>query len=312
MSKVALVIIYNHQFNQNIAVLESIYSQRFSNIYHLVPFYCGNLPNVIAVYESSFYFQGYIAQGFAKYYKKDYQHYLFIADDLLLNPCINEDNYTSFLNLGLKSCFIPGFISLHDCDENWARIPEAANWVMRQSGIEINSQLPSIEQALEKFANFNLQIKPLRFNQVWPLPRSIRGHYHTLRNDWAWWVKYIKNRLTISEYNLSFPLVGSYSDIFVASSDTIKMFCHYCGVFAASNLFVELALPTAMVLAGDDIIQEKDLQLSGKALWTKDDYQILQPYYRNLQMLISDFPENFLYLHPVKLSQWDTKLCQNQ
>jgi len=105
---VALIIIYNHQYNKNIEILEQIYKGRFSNIYHLVPFYNGEKPNVIPVYENSYYFQGYVAQGFKSYFRKDYAHYFFIADDLILNPIIDETNYTSYLNLNSNSCFLVG------------------------------------------------------------------------------------------------------------------------------------------------------------------------------------------------------------
>ena len=48
---VPLIIIYNHRFDQNIEKLNKIYGERFSKIYHLVPFYDGDLPNVIPVFE---------------------------------------------------------------------------------------------------------------------------------------------------------------------------------------------------------------------------------------------------------------------
>lgn len=85
-SRVALVLIYNHQYNENIEKLEAIYGPRFDQIYHLVPFYEGDRPNVIPVYEKSHYFQGYIAQAFSSFFSAHYDHYLFVADDLLLNP----------------------------------------------------------------------------------------------------------------------------------------------------------------------------------------------------------------------------------
>src|SRR4030042_4685799 len=103
MDKVALIIIYNHQYNKNIEILEKIYKDRFCNIYHLVPFYNGEKSNVIPVYENSHYFQGYIAQGFKIFYKKDYAHYIFIADDLILNPVINEKNYAIHFKLKKNS-----------------------------------------------------------------------------------------------------------------------------------------------------------------------------------------------------------------
>ena len=59
-----------------------------------------------------------------------------------------------------------------------------------------------------------------------------------------------------------------------------------------------------MVLSARKIITEKDLDLKGKALWTEDDYQILEKYKHNLNTLLEDFPKENLYLHPIKLSKW--------
>ncbi len=62
--------------------------------------------NIIPVYDDSWYFQGYVAQGFQHYYQEDAPHYIFIADDLMLNPLINENNYTEHFNLTENSGFI--------------------------------------------------------------------------------------------------------------------------------------------------------------------------------------------------------------
>src|SRR5438309_2566399 len=57
-SKAALIIVFNHRYDKNIPLLETLYEGRFSNIYYLVPFYDGEKENVIPVYENSFRFQG--------------------------------------------------------------------------------------------------------------------------------------------------------------------------------------------------------------------------------------------------------------
>ena len=54
MGSVALVVIYNHRYDGNISIVEDLYRERFREIFHLVPFYDGDRPNVIPVYESSF------------------------------------------------------------------------------------------------------------------------------------------------------------------------------------------------------------------------------------------------------------------
>jgi len=308
MNKVALIIIYNHQYNKNIDILEQIYKDRFSNIYHLVPFYNGEKQNVIPVYECSYYFQGYLSQGFKSYFKEDYTHYFFVADDLLLNPIINEINYSEHLKLNSNTCFIPGFITLHARSEWWMRVGDAFRWSIDFSGVEAKNQLPDYEKALKKFQQFDLTIKPLRFNQIWKTPSSMKDFCKIIFRDRRYFLYYLKNKFTKKGYSLSYPIVGSYSDIFVVSSESIKLFCHYCGVFAATKLFVEVALPTSLVLSAKEIVTENDLKLQGKALWTKEQHQELEKYENSLKQLLVKFPTNYLYLHPIKLSKWNTKI----
>ena len=308
MNKVALIIIYNHQYNKNIDVLENIYSKRFSNIYHLVPFYYGEKQNVIPVYECSYYFQGYISQGLKSFYDEAFKHYFFIADDLILNPIINENNYAEHLKLNLNTCFIPGFIPLHDNKKLWARLGDAYRWSINVSGVEAKNQLPDYEIALSKFKKFDLTLKPLRFNQIWKTPNSIKDFGRMILKDKYYFFRYLWSMFFIADYPLSYPMLGSYSDIFVVSSDAIKQFCHYCGVFAATKLFVEIALPTSMVFSANEIVQEKDIELQGKALWTKEQLRELEIFGSSLNQLFRAFPRTYLYLHPVKLSKWNTEL----
>jgi hypothetical protein len=309
MNKVALIIIYNHQYNKNIDILERIYKGRFSNVYHLVPFYNGEKQNVIPVYESSYYFQGYVAQGFKSYYKEEFTHYFFVADDLMLNPKINENNYSEHLQLSSTSCFLPGFISLHEAG-SWLRVGEAYRWNIKRIGIEANDKIPSYQDAIKKFKEYGLELKPLNFNQVNRIPNSLfeflrplisRDFFkHTLLI-----LRYLGSKIRKITYHLPYPIVGSYSDIFVVSADAIKLFCDYCGVFASTELFVEVGLPTSLVLSAKEIKTEKDLNLQGRALWTKKDYKELNKYNNSLECLFENFPMSYLYIHPIKLSKWN-------
>jgi len=277
MGKVAFIIIYNHQYNKNIDVLEQLYKDRFSNIYHLVPFYNGDKQNVIPVYENSHFFQGYIAQGFKSYFKESYTHYFFVADDLILNPIINEHNYFEELQLTSNTCFIPDFFTLHELDEWWSRVGDAYHWTIKFPKVEAQNQLPNYEEALQKFKQFGFTIKPLHFNQIWKLPTTFKKWVRPFASrrffkHCTLILRYFTSKLTQKTYPLSYPIIGSYSDIFVISADTIKQFCHYCGVFAATRLFVEVALPTSLVLSAKEIVTE-----------------------------------NYLYLHPIKLSKWSSE-----
>jgi hypothetical protein len=303
MNKVALIIIYNHQYNKNIEVLEEIYKERFSNIFHLIPFYNGEKENVIPVYENSFYFQGYVAQGFKSFFNKEFDHYFFVADDLVLNPIINERNYDEHLKLSNDACFLPELLAFHEIKDWWERTEEAFKYRIRVDGVEAENQILSYELAIKQFSHYGLQIQSLRFDQIYnKMERPKTLNYGQIIEYLKYRIKRFKNRNRA--YNLSYPIVGSYSDIFVVSAENIKMFCHYCGVFAVTNLFVEVGLPTSMVLSAREIVTEEDLDLKGKALWTKDDYQILEKYNNNLDVLLKDFPKENLYLHPIKLSKW--------
>ena len=304
MYKVALLIIYNHQYNKNIEILEQIYSTRFSNIYHLVPFYTGDKNNVIPVYESSYYFQGYVAQGFRSFFKKEYAHYFFIADDMILNPVINEDNYRQHLKLSHDTCFVSRLSTIDEANSFWEMNLHAMLYNAKSQGVEATGLLPSYDQALKALQKFGIANKPVRFEHIWQTPRDSKGWLEKITTDKTFIIRYFKNKITRKKYHLSYPLVRSYSDIFVISSDTIKHFCHYAGVFAASRLFVELAIPTALVFSAQEIKTEKDIRLRGKALWTKEDLTLLDQYEYKLKHLLSKFPEDQLYLHPVKLSKW--------
>ncbi|WP_294324276.1 hypothetical protein [uncultured Chryseobacterium sp.] len=317
MGKVALIIIYNHKFDKNIDIVENLYKNRFSEIYHLVPFYDGDKSNVIPVYENSHYFQGYVAQGFKSYFKEKYEHYFFIGDDLILNPQINENNYTEHLKLNNSTCFLPGFIYLHDKKSLWGRVQDAFKYNINLSGVEIKNELPTYDDAVSSFKKLGLEVKPVSFDLIHKKPNSIFSFAKKVIRDKTYIFKYLINK----NYNLPYPMVGSYSDIFVVSADSIRLFTHYCGVFAATNLFVEIGLPTAMVLSAKKIITEKELQFQGKALWpdgyarmdgsseyAKDDYKELEKFNYSLKELIEKFPENYLYLHPIKLSKWNTQL----
>ncbi len=308
MNKVALVIIYNHQYNKNIEIVERIYKNRFSSIYHLVPFYNGDKANVIPVYESSYYFQGYVSQGFKSFFKKEYSHYFFLADDLILNPVINEDNYTEHLGLSDDNCFISRLSAIDESKRFWPMNLHAIRYNTHSQGVEASGELPNHNQALDLLKKFGIVNKPLKFEYVWQTPETSKEWKKKIKNNKTFLLRYFKNKVTKKEYELSYPLVRSYSDIFVISATNIKQFCHYAGVFAATRLFVELAIPTALVFSAKEIKTEKDIQLRGRALWTKEDLSLLDKYENKLKNLLHNFPKGQLYIHPVKLSKWNTDL----
>lgn len=296
-SKVALIVIYNHRYDNNIEIVEKIYEKKFDNIYHLVPFYDGVKKNVIPVYENSYYFQGYVAQGFKSYFNDEYTHYFFIADDMILNPAINQNNYLDSFLLTEDMSFVPWLKAL-PAKGFWSHNLDALLYKTNVPGLEIKKYLPSYREALNIINSKEIYTGSFSFKNVY-------GKY-SFKAVAKFLIYSILNKVSLRK-GLKYPMVYSYSDIFIISSKTIDKFVKYCGIFAASNLFVELAIPTALILSSSLIRTEDELSFSGKALWNEQDYKILNPFNEDLISLLNNFPVNHIYLHPIKLSKWKTK-----
>jgi hypothetical protein len=297
MNKVALLVLYNHRYDKNIVRIENIYKERFSNVFHLMPFYDGNRKNVIPVYESSYHFQGYISQAYHFLKNKGFTHYFVVADDMILNPIITENNLHDIIGISDGDCYIDSLLSLQDKKSHWSRIYDAMDYSpCKKKGVEISNILPNIELAKKRlllYGNISSRISLRFFYNVCChgiLCEKLKVFY--------------KFFIYCNKRTLDYPLVGGYSDILLLTADIMGRFVLYSGAFAATDLFVELAIPTALVLSSDNIKTNADIYLNSGALWTKEDFKILNKYEFNLQRLMYDFPQNKLYIHPIKLSKW--------
>jgi len=310
MPKACLIIIFNHRYDKNIPVLRKIYSPAFSHIYFLVPFYNGSDPDVIPVYESSHYFQSYFAQGFHRFFKEEFTHYIFTGDDCLLNPSVNENNFLEQTGLQEGADFIPGFIEFHKLKNGWWHTSNAVDFFHNRKGAEVQRELPSREEALRRFEKHGVTIGPLNslnifgkekisFLRWWQSPLYKQFFLRVI------WKKYRKN----GKIELPYPVAGSYSDIFIVNKNSIGDFCRYCGILAAVGLFVEIAIPTALLLSSEKIMQEKDLKLQGTAVWSAEEVEAVEKKFnKSLASLLKNFPGSQLYHHPIKLSKWTNDL----
>ena len=80
-------------------------------------------------------------------------------------------------------------------------------------------------------------------------------------------------------------------------------FTLYCGAFAATNLFVEFAIPTALVLSTDNLKLTTDIKLNSGVMWPPKDKIFAEKYGYNLSKLMDNYPEDVFNIHPVKLSK---------
>ena len=301
MSKVGLFIIYNHRFDKNIPILEELYKNKFEHIYHIIPFYDGERENVISVYERSHFFEGYIAQAYQQIKKIAFDHYFFVADDMILHPSVTQNNLNEYFGIDANTSYLPDFIQFHE--SNWIQIKRAFEYnPVTSPGVEITNDLPKLEYFKEKFNKFGLGMKPIKFESVYGYNKF------SFKNFFSFFRKSIyKARISNNGYlKIDLPLVGSYSDILIVDKNTMPKFAHYCGVFAASGLFVEIAIPTALVLSASNIVTEKSLKNKGLTLWSQAEIDShLGKYELSVSKLNQDFPQNVLYIHPIKLSKWN-------
>lgn len=279
--KVHLVIIFNHAYEKNIPKLNKLYQERFDHISFLVPFSRSRSPNIIPVSGSSYYFQGFIHQAYRQIIASDSDIYLFIGDDVLLNPAINSKNIEAWLGMRSKHFFIADFRDLSRVS-NWQRQYEALAWDPKNvPGLEVSQLLPDIEVAkkkLRRFAFTSMKIPPENLSQLRKQP---------------------------VKFEMDYPLVGANSDFFAVRKDVIDEFVHYCGIFSACHLFVELAIPTALALSSPKGATAKGKKSSFQKIARHSFGNLEDRYEYKLNELLDDFPKNEAFIHPIKFSRWE-------
>lgn len=318
MIQLALLIVYNHRYDKNIERLEAIYKGRFSHIFHLMPFYDGERKNVIPVYESSFHFQGYIAQAYHHIKKLGFTHYFIIADDMVINPIINENNIFEKTGIGDHQSYIYDIREIHNCF-----VPQHVNQMrkyrIKVKGVEAENILPSKQDAEKFFEEHNLSTQPLTTSYLLKAA-CYAFKARMLRKTLA----FLKDAI-IQNRKITYPLVWGYSDILLLPADVMEVFTTYCGTFAATGLFVEYAIPTSLVFAAKEIITDKSLNLHGVTqVYSKkrlkqlgkinafngytplywEEESLEERYHFSLHELIDNFPKNIFFIHPIKLSRW--------
>ena len=302
-SNVCFVLIHNHKFERNIPKIEAIYEGRFRHLFHLIPFYQGVKPNVIRVDETSHCFQGFFSQGKATYARTRADYYVFGGDDLLLNPSLNEGNIVEALGLKSGTGYIKTLESLSNANLLWPSFADALFALGRGNGVNWESELPSFDEAAAMFEKCGLPVGRLRLGH---LLRGIKPWRFVLL------LYYLVTRLQKKAkrpqtdiFGFPYPLAFSYSDFLVVPGDALDAFCHYCGVFSAAGLFAEIAIPTALVLSCQSIRLESETRWQGLEVWAKDEVDAMEKRNQlSLATLFESFPDNQLYVHPVKLSRW--------
>ena len=299
-----LVVVFNHRFDQNLPFLRALYRGRFSTVRFLVPFYRGDDPDVIPVFDSSATFQGYFAQAQRSLPTVGISHYVFVADDLLLNPAINEHNLSACFRLQPDGGYTKYLKPFSSVTSRWTHFNRTLQALRFDEFVNAKTELPSSEEAVARLDRHGLACRPLGWRNLEGSPGPC---WHRIK-EWltALWLVYDRREGREPPY----PLLMGYADLLVVPAPTLPEFCHLCGVFAAMGIFVECAAPTALALAVPRLSLERDLDARGLELWSDADrVAFCNQYAAQFSELLESFPVDCLYVHPIKLSHWN---LQNQ
>lgn len=304
---VCLVIIFNHRYDANLQKLRDIYGSRFHTIRFLMPFYNGDDPDVISVFESSYQFQGYLIQAYKELTELGCHYYVFIGDDLILAPELDEDSIIHEVSLDKHKVVCTGIEPVnHENGFGWSHARFSPRAFYHRSTRWLDSLLP-IKDAEERFREFfgdgfNRYYSDGFFNGRLP-GESEEAHQRSMGAFL---------RLNHETREMPYPIAMGYSDFFCISSNKLYEIAYYCGVFSAMNLFCEIALPTAIVLTTkrEDVLSLSDLNdRSHLAIWGDDERKAFDAKYDSSYLkLKEEWPEKCLYIHPVKLSHWEVSL----
>lgn len=187
-----------------------MYSKRFSNIRFIVPFYEGDDTNVIGVYESSYQFQGYIAQAREALEDIDCTHFVFIGDDLVLNPYINEKNILESLSISNNDeAYLGSYVPL--VKSNFWRYQRFRDISKAMNSVAVNykSEIPSVELAAKCFEQYNGNTS-YRLESYLKTDEDRMGLSKKIKKS----IKYFFDFDNLKKA-LEYPMIAGYSDFFV-------------------------------------------------------------------------------------------------
>ena len=206
----------------------------------------------------------------------------------------NENNLIESLNMEGKEVFFREFIPVNSHNRfRWfhARYASAPFF---DKGTRWRSSLPTKEAALTLFKDFYGQDYPDRFG------------------DDFWWNATEGDKEAFIERNggtldIPYPLMGTYSDIFIVHIDKLYDIARTCGVFSAMNLFVEIAIPTAIFLnvKREKVVTISETSYTSGLYWKENIQKFEEEYTYSLKKLHEGWKDEWLFVHPVKLSKWN-------
>jgi hypothetical protein len=311
---VCLVVFITYNYAANIPKIYKYYGENFKNIRILIPYFRSEDDvRIITVYENCRNYQGMFAQAYSRLKDGKFSHYIFVADDCLLNNGLNQNNILNALKQDQTSSFITSMDTLVSTSLNWdnCKVEETG---FRTKGVEFKAEIPGPAKAVDlykrhgKFVNTQFN-EFINYRDISLFGDLVSGFYEKATRI------ILKRRKKIPEKYLPktikqmpYPLLMGYSDLLVINAHDLNYFCHLCGVFASMRMFLEIAIPSALAMACSHIITEKDIDLIGVTFWKKERENELMALKKECQNSVRNLflgdRRKVLYFHPIKLSSW--------
>lgn len=316
-----LCIVFNHPFPQNIPILERVYRPRFPKLKFLIPFYVENgNDDVITVYRGSFHHQGYATDAAHKLADVECSHFIFLQDDVLLNPSLNAENLDAVLEISPEGGFINNLSTLN-CDiGGWHWLPGIVWKFYYPRNMLSGSGVDSLDTILRYLPPADVARKRMEKHGV-GMPTVTRDLYSLEDGSLVRDIPYFATQdpylirtmnkvvveslfatapdknLVVFPYPLALTAWGA--DFFVVPKSRFPIYQHYAGILAAACTFAEVAVGTALVLAVDEISTAKDKILGFDWVWGQD-----RSTPATASMLATRFSDpRMIAVHPIKWSQ---------
>ncbi len=304
-----LVVIFNHRYDDNIIKIRKLYGERFDKIVMLMPFYDGKDPDVIPVYESSFQFEGYLIQAYEKLREIDADNYIFIGDDVCLHPELSGENIERFLNFYEKKVFIATLYRINTPYQFAWPSSRDSSIPFFQRGTRWKSSVPDYADALKCFEEFYGEKYNEEYTDAFFEGRCDGEEDEEHRRAVEAFLKANRNTRKIP-----YPMGWGYCDFFVITREQLFSISRLCGVFSAMNMFVEIAIPTAIILTTRrrDVVLLPETGYKWELYWGDKRKEFEDKYHKDVGYLYENWNPKTLFVHPVKLSAWSLEKGKNK
>ena len=310
-----LCLMFNHALPEQLPLFREIYGDRFSRLRFLQPLQRSAEADVITVYRGSYAFPAYLTDACARLMDVDCTHFLFMHDDVLLSPALNETNLCEVLEVSSEAEGFTPSLAPVDSDIGWWWWPGVLWRLLHPRNILSGTGLNSFEAALAALPPQEVARERMR---RYGIDHGMRLT-HTKRSVERWGNPAhfgVRDSADQESFNrilleglfsgtgpgdaieLPYPIAmtGAYSDFSLIPKASLPEVAHIVGVLSAAGLFAELALGTAMALAMEKVRLADEIGLEFE--WLLHDK--IDPDVVLARM--AEFP-SLVASHPLKMSR---------